>query len=173
MQETPQQYTQRMLNFSEGKNPLQLQQATAKKLAGLIKGKNKKQLTKPPAPGKWSVSQILAHLADAEIVVGWRLRQIIGANGAPIQAFDQDAWATTFNYAKRDPKQSLESFRAAREANVAMLKALPKSLWENYGVHQERGNESVSHIVRMMAGHDLNHLGQVERIVKARRVGKA
>jgi hypothetical protein len=173
VQETPQQYTQRMLNHSEGKNALQLQQAAPRKLAALIKGKTKKQLTKPPAPGKWSVGQILAHLADAEIVVGWRLRQVLGANGTPIQAFDQDTWASTFNYAKRDPRQSLESFRVLRETNVAMLKALPKNLWENYGVHQERGNESVTHIVRMMAGHDLNHIQQVERIVKAKRTGKA
>lgn len=169
MQETPQQYTQRMLSHSEGTNPLRLQQAAVKKLATLIKGKSKKQLTKRPAPGKWSVAEILAHLGDAEIVIGWRLRQILGNNGAPIQAFDQDVWASTFNYARRDPKQSLELFRSMREANLAMLKSLPPQLWNNYGVHQERGNESVTHIVRMMAGHDLNHIEQIERIVKAKR----
>ena len=168
MQETPQQYTQRMLNYSNGKDPLKLQQAAAKKLASLIKGKNKKQLTRQPAPGKWSVAQVLAHLADAEVAIGWRLRQIASTNGIQLQAFDQDVWATTFNYAKRDPKQSLESFRAAREANITMLKALPKNVWENYGIHAERGNESLIHVVRMIAGHDLNHIEQVERIVKAK-----
>ena len=173
MQETPQQYTQRMLSHSEGKNPLQLQQAAAKKLAALIKGKNKKQLAKQPAPGKWSVAQILAHLADAEIAIGWRLRQIAATNGVTLQAYDQDAWASTFDYAHRDPKQSLEAFRVLRDANVALLKGLPKNLWENYGIHQERGNESLTHVVRMIAGHDLNHIEQVERIVKAKRGGKA
>jgi hypothetical protein len=169
MQETPQQYTQRMLSHSEGKNPLHLQQAASKKLAALIKGKNKKQLSKQPAPGKWSVAQILAHLADAEIAIGWRLRQIAATNGVALQAYDQDAWASTFDYAHRDPKQSLEAFRVLRDANVALLKGLPKNLWENYGIHQERGNESLTHVVRMIAGHDLNHIEQVERIVKAKR----
>lgn len=83
------------------------------------------------------------------------------------QAFDQDAWAETFDYSKCDPKVSLETFRVLRENNLRMLKALPKDLWDNYGMHQERGKESISHIVAMFAGHDLNHLGQIERIVKA------
>jgi uncharacterized damage-inducible protein DinB len=169
MQETPQQYTQRMLSYSDGKDPLRLQAATAKKLAVLIKGKNKKQLTQRPAAGKWSVAEILAHLADAEIVLSWRLRQTLASNGVAIQPFDQDVWATTFNYAKQDPRQSLEKYRVLREGNLALLKTIPKPLWENYGVHQERGNESVAHVVRMVAGHDLNHLGQVERILKSKR----
>lgn len=169
LQETAQQYTQRMLSYSEGKDALQLQQAAARKLAALIKGKNKKQLSKQPAPGKWSVAEILAHLADAEIAIGWRLRQIASTNGIALQAFDQDGWATAFEYAKRDPKQSLENFRAVREANLTLLKALPKKAWENYGIHAERGNESLTHVVRMIAGHDLNHIEQVERIVKAKR----
>jgi len=119
-----------------------------------------------PAPGKWSVAEIAAHLADAEIAISWRLRQILSNNAIPIQAFDQDMWATTFDYAHRDPKQSLESFRTLRNANTALLKSVPRKLWENYGIHQERGNESVAHIVQMIAGHDLNHLQQIEKILK-------
>lgn len=166
MQETAQQYTQRLLGNVGGKEPLRVQRETAKKLATLIRRLNKKQLTRKPAPGKWSIAEILAHLGDAEIVGAWRLRHILCSNGAPIQAYDQDAWASTFDYARRDAKQSLEFFRMLRENNLAMLKALPKELWENYGQHQERGQESVTHIVRMFAGHDLNHLGQVEKIAK-------
>src|SRR5262245_36342891 len=168
MQETPQQYTQRMLSYAEGKEPLRLQAEAPKKLAALIKGKNKKQLTQRPAPGKWSVAEIMAHLADAEIVLSWRLRQTLSSNGVAIQPFDQEVWATTFDYAHQDPKQSLEKYRVLRESNLALLKRIPKPLWDNYGVHQERGNESVAHVVRMIAGHDLNHLGQVERILKAK-----
>src|SRR5882724_10016593 len=115
MQETAQQYTQRLLSYSEGKDALRLQQAAPKKLAALIKGKNKKQLSRRPAPGKWSVAEIAAHLADAEIVIAWRLRHILSSNGAPIQAYDQDSWASTFNYARRDPRRSLESFRTLRD----------------------------------------------------------
>ena len=169
MQETAQQYTQRMLSLSDGKEPLRLQSAAPGKFAALIKGKSKKQLTQRPAPGKWSVAEILAHVADAEIVLSWRLRQTIASNAVAIQPFDQDAWATTFDYAHRDPRQSLEQYRVLREVNLALLKRMPKPLWDNYGVHQERGNESVHHIVKMVAGHDLNHLGQVERILKGKR----
>lgn len=171
MQETPQQYIQRILGNIEGKEPLRVQRETAKKLAKAIRGLNKKQLTKKPAPDKWSITEILAHLADAEIVGAWRLRHILCSNGAPIQAYDQNAWASTFAYARRDAGHSLEFFRVLRENNLAMLKALPKELWENYGQHQERGRESVAHIVRMFAGHDLNHLGQVETIAKQLRKG--
>jgi hypothetical protein len=169
VQETPQQYTQRLLSYSEDKEPLTLQRAAPKRLAVLIKGKQKKQLMRRPAPGKWSIAEIVAHLADAEIVIAWRLRQILSVNGTPLQAYDQDLWASTFDYAHRDPRQSLESFRVLREGNLALLKTVPRAMWENYGMHQERGRESVEHFVRMVAGHDLNHLRQVEAILNGKR----
>ena len=166
MQETPQQYTQRMLNHSRGKEPLRLQQATPRKLAALTRGLSKKQLTRRPGPGKWSIAEILAHLADAELVVGYRLRLMLASNGTPIQAFDQDAWAETFSYNRRDPKTSLETFRTLRQNNLRLLSSVPRRLWENYGQHSERGKETVDHVMRMMAGHDLNHLQQLEKIAK-------
>lgn len=169
MPETPQQYTERLLSYTAGRQPLELQIAAPRRLAALLKGKNKRQLTQRPAPNKWSIAEIAAHLADAEVAISWRLRQVLGANAIPIQAYDQDLWAKTFNYARRDPKQSLEMFRVLRAANVALLKAAPRNLWDNYGVHQERGNESVNHMVRMVAGHDLNHLKQIEGIIKGHR----
>jgi uncharacterized damage-inducible protein DinB len=167
MQETPQQYIQRILGYIDGKDPLRVQQETAKKLQALIKPLNKKQLMQPPEPGRWSIAEILAHLADAELVGGWRMRLIVGHNGVPIQAFDQNVWAETFGYAQRDPAASLETFRVLRESNLSMLESLPKNLWENYGMHEERGKETITHIVRMFAGHDLNHLKQVENVSKA------
>lgn len=166
MQETPEQYIKRILGFVEGKDPLRVQRGTPKKLQTLIKPLSKKQLTQRPEPGKWSVGEILAHLADAELVGGWRMRLILGNNGVSLQPFDQNVWADTFAYARRDPAASLETFRVLRESNLAMLKALPKNLWGNYGMHQERGKETITHIVHMFAGHDLNHLGQIERIRK-------
>jgi len=87
MPETPQQYTQRMLAHSQGKDPLRLQQGTPRKLAALIKRLNKKQLAKRPAPAKWSIAEILAHLADAELVIGYRIRLILASNGTAIQAY--------------------------------------------------------------------------------------
>src|SRR6478672_1034112 len=151
MRETAQQYTQRMLGHSQGKDPLRLQQAAPRKLAALTKRLTKKQLTRRPAPGKWSIAEILAHLADAELVVGYRMRLILASDGTPIQAFDQDAWAGTFNCGGRDPKTSLETLSVLRENNLRLLSSVVRCLWKNYGEHQERGMECVDNIVRMMA----------------------
>jgi DinB superfamily len=169
MQETPQEYIQRILATLGGQTPLKVQAATPKKLARLIARAPSAKLRKRPAPGKWSAAEILAHLADSEIVVGWRMRQILGAPGTPIQAFDQDAWAAAGRYEKRDAKESLQQFRAVREANLALLKSLTPEQWKHHGMHAERGVETIEHITCMMAGHDLNHLAQVERIVAAKK----
>ncbi len=168
MTETPQQYTQRIISHVEGKKPLAVQASTAKKLARLIKGVPTSKLRKRPAPDKWSVSEIVAHLADAEIAIGWRLRLILGAPGTPIAAFDQDSWVTSLHYEKRDPRKSVEQFRVLREADLALLRSLTPQQWKHYGMHAERGQESIEHIVRLIAGHDLNHLGQIERILSAK-----
>ena len=165
MKETIQQYIQRVTGYVEGKQPLAVQAATAKKLERLIKGVPSSKLRKRPAPDKWSVTEILAHLADAEIVGGFRMRLILGAPGTPIVAFDQDSWVISGHYDKRDPRQSLEQFRVLRAGNLAMLKSLAPEQWKHYGMHSERGQETIEHIVRMFAGHDLNHLQQVERIL--------
>lgn len=165
MQETPQQYTQRITGYVEGRQPLAVQAATAKKLERLIKGVSPAKLRKRPGPDKWSVDEILAHLADTELVGGFRIRLILGAPGTPIVAFDQDAWVTSGHYGKRDPRKSVEQFRVVREANLSLLKSLTPEQWKHYGMHSERGQESVEHIVKMFAGHDVNHLQQIERIL--------
>ena len=167
MSETAQQYTQRILANAQGQDPLKLQSATPKKLARLVKGIPTAKMRKRPAPDKWSVAEILAHLADVEIVVGWRMRSILGAPGTPIQAFDQDAWVTAGHYAKRDPRKSIELHRVVREANLALLKSLSSDQWKHYGQHAERGQESIERIVGMIAGHDVNHLRQIERILRS------
>jgi hypothetical protein len=168
MNETPQQYTQRVVGYIEGKQPLAVQAATAKKLERLIKGVPTSKLRKRPAPEKWSVSEILAHLADAEIVGGFRMRLILGAPGTPVAAFDQDSWVTSGHYEKRDPRKSAEQFRVLREANLALLKSLTPEQWKHYGMHSERGQETIEHIVRMFAGHDINHMQQIERILSGK-----
>src|SRR5208282_3446261 len=104
MQETVEQYKQRMMSYVAGKEPLKVQAATDGKIEKLIKRVPKSKLGKRPAPGKWSVTEILAHIADTEIVTGYRMRSILGAPGTPIAAFDQDKWAEAENYAKRDPQ---------------------------------------------------------------------
>jgi hypothetical protein len=169
MQETAQQYTQRILNNIEGKDPLKTQATTAKTLGKLMKGAPAAKLRKRPAPDKWSVGEILAHLADAEIIVAWRLRSILAAPGTPIQAYDQDALAAARNYAKHDPRLSLEVFRSIRDANLHLYKSLSKEQWKHHGMHAERGEETIERILLMMAGHDINHTKQIEQILKAKK----
>jgi hypothetical protein len=165
MKETVQQYIQRVTGYVEGKQPLAVQAATAQKLERLIKGVSTSKLRKRPAPDTWSVSEILAHLADAEIVGSFRMRLILGAPGTPIAAFDQDSWVTSGHYEKRDPHKSLEQFRVLRATNLALLKSLKPEQWKHYGMHSERGQETIEHIVRMFSGHDINHIQQIERIL--------
>ena len=169
MKETVQAYVQRIQGKLAGQDPLKVQAATAKKLARLIKGASPAKLRKRPAADKWSVAEIFAHLADVEIAVSWRIRLILGAPGTPVQAFDQDAWVAAGHYAKRDARKSLEQFRVLRETNLALYKMLSPEQWKHYGMHAERGEESVERIVGMLAGHDINHLEQVERLLARKK----
>jgi hypothetical protein len=169
MNETPQQYIQRMTANVEGKQPLAIQAATPKRIERLIKGVPASTLRKRPAADTWSVSEILAHLGDAEIVIGFRMRLILGAPGTPMAAYDQNSWVTSGHYDQRDPRKSLEQFRAVREANLALLKSLTPEQWKHFGIHSERGRETIEHVVRMTAGHDINHLQQIERILPGKR----
>jgi DinB superfamily len=173
MPETVEQYIQRILGHVESKDALQVQRTTAGRMKKAIQGLTPKQLKWKPQPEKWSIAEILAHLADGEVVASWRFRSIIGQNGVSVQAYDQDAWAKAFNYLNRDAKLSLEVFRILREDNLAMLKSLPRETWENYGMHQERGKETVAQLARMFAGHDMNHALQVEGIVAQLKKNKS
>src|SRR5215472_2069278 len=139
MKETPAQYTQRVVGYTDGKKPLTIQAATAKQIGSLIKSTPNAKLRKRPAPEQWSVAEILAHLADAEIVGSFRMRLILGSPGTPVVAFDQDQWVTSGHYSKRDPRKSLEQFRVLRDANIALLKLLTPEQWKHYGMHSERG----------------------------------
>ena len=98
MNETAQQYTQRILAHTQDQDPLKVQAATPKRLDRLVKGVTTAKLRKRPAPEKWSVAEILAHLADVEIVIGWRMRSILGAPGTEVQAYDQNAWNASLHY---------------------------------------------------------------------------
>src|SRR6516162_11619422 len=168
MQETAEQYRQRLFSYVSGNDPLKLQAVAPAKLARLLKGVSPAKTRKRPAPGKWSIAEIVAHLADTELVGGYRLRAILGAPGGPIIGFDQDAWVTALHYDKRSLGKSLEQYRVLREANLALLKTLTPEQLKHHGIHSERGVESVETIVRMFAGHDLNHFQQIELILGAK-----
>ena len=169
MNETAQQYTQRILAHTQDQDPLKVQAATPKRLDRLVKGVTTAKLRKRPAPEKWSVAEILAHLADVEIVIGWRMRSILGAPGTEVQAYDQNAWNASLHYDKRDPRKDLIQQRVLREANLAMLKTLTPEQWKQFGTHSERGQESIERIVLMVAGHDLNHIQQIESVLTAKK----
>lgn len=169
MQETPQQYTERILGYLEGRDPMAVLAATPRQLARLIDGVSRKRLGRRPAPDRWSVTEILAHLADAELVYGVRIRFIIAASGTPIQATEQDEWSRVFEYAKQDPAHSLEALRVDRGQLIRLLKRLPRENWDRYyGMHSERGRETVTRVVELLAGHDLNHMRQIrEQLARA------
>jgi hypothetical protein len=169
MNETPQDYIKRLLGNVEGQDALKVQAGTAKKLERLIKGQALSKLRKRPAPGKWSAGEILAHLADTELVTGWRIRQILGSPGTPVQAYDQDAWAAACHYEKCDPRKAAAQFRMQREANLALLKTLTPEQWKHFGMHAERGKETIEHMIRLQAGHDINHVRQVERALAPKK----
>ena len=115
-----------------------------------------------PAPGKWSAAEIVCHLADCELVFGFRLRQTLAEDGPTIQPFDQDKWAAI--YPAVPAAQALEAFTAIRQWNLLMIrKALPAAAGRKM-THPERGTMTFQTIVETMAGHDLNHLGQLRRI---------
>lgn len=173
MAETAEQYIGRILGYVEEQDPVKVQRTTAARLKKFIQGLTAKQLKWRPEPAKWSIAEIIAHLADAEIVASWRMRSVIGENGITIQPLDQDAWASVFEYRDRDAHRSLELFRILRENNLAMLKEIPSKTWDNYGMHLERGKETIARLARMFAGHDTNHLLQVERIVRQLKAVKS
>ncbi len=165
MDETIAQYSARIAGYVKGKEPLAVQSETAGTLASLIAGLPNETLSQAKLPGKWSLAEILAHLADAELVSTWRYRQMIENNGGPLASFDQLLWARLGGYAEADPRGSLATFKALRQANLAMFQRLTPAEWERFGVHAERGKMTLLDLATQIAGHDLNHLAQVKQIL--------
>lgn len=168
MAETADQYIARMLGHVEGEDGLAVLAATAGRLKALLESTPRAAWTLPPQPGRWSAAAVLAHLADAEIVAGWRVRSILASDGTPLQPFDQDAWADAFKYEEVDPAESLATFSAARASLLSLLARVAPSRHGHHGVHAERGRETIGHLIRLYAGHDLNHVKQIEALVSRR-----
>ena len=162
--ETTGEYKQRILRYVDGADPLVLQSKAPNVLTALVEGLSTEQLDYRAASGKWSIREIVAHLADDELVGGYRIRLILSAPGTSIQAFDQDAWARTGRYSESDIADSLALYRALRFANLKLLQSLTAEEWDMFGVHAERGIESVRDIAMYFAGHDINHFRQIDSI---------
>jgi hypothetical protein len=146
-------------SYLDGRPVLDIIRATPAALQSLTAGLDAAAMDTPPAPGKWSVRGILAHLADCELVFGFRLRQALEKPGSVITPFDQDAWAT--RYSAYSAADALRTFLAMREWNVALLAAVSEAEYANTVTHPERGEMTFQVLVETIAGHDLNHLNRL------------
>ena len=133
-------------------------------LAVVLTGVYGEEMDFAVASGKWSIRQTMAHLADGELVGAQRFRQVIAEENPALGAFDQDAWARNLDYARRQPKQSLDSFRRLRAENYELLRALPESAFNRTGVHSERGPVSLAQLLETYATHAEDHARQMQNI---------
>jgi hypothetical protein len=163
--ETVSEYKARILSYVTGEDPLLMQAKAPGILASLVEGLSSEDLGRRPAPSKWSIREIVAHLADDELVGAYRIRLILSSPGTAIQAFDQGVWARTGRYSSTDVKESLVLYRTLRQQNLKLLYSLSAEEWDMFGVHAERGVESLRDIAMYFAGHDINHFRQIESIL--------
>ena len=132
-----------------------------------LRGVAEEALRRLEAPGKWSVTQVVQHLADSELVFGFRSRMILTEDRPALQGYDQDKWASLFHYGEASSERALAQLGVLRAANLAVLSRLGPSELERVGMHSERGPESLGHLMKLMAAHDLVHRRQVERVLAA------
>jgi hypothetical protein len=160
-------YAGAVLDLLGSRDPLAVIKDTPR-LAGLaIDGLTSDALRTPEASGKWSIAQVLQHLADSDLVWGWRVRLILSQDKPPITGYDQDLWAERLHYADADAHEALATFGVLRRDNVRLIERASPADLQRVGVHSERGEESVGYLVRLYAGHDLLHLNQLSRIRRA------
>ncbi len=147
-----------------GGDPLDVMAASPDRLRRLLRNLTEKQLSTKPAPGKWSIKEIVAHLADGEVILGSWYR-LIGAHEKPaIASYDQDAFVAKLGVGAAKTAELADDFAMARAVNLGLLDRLPESSWDRVGIHAERGEESIRTLVHMYARHDEHHLRQIETI---------
>lgn len=161
------QYAKAVLGLVADRDPIDILRDTPGAAARAVATLSPQQLKTPEAPGKWSIAGVLRHLADTDVVWGWRMRLILAQDRPPITGFDQDLWADRLDYANADPNESLEVFAVLRRDNLRLIERASADDLQRVGVHAERGEESAGYLVRLYAGHDLAHLAQIERIAKS------
>ena len=157
-------YLQQLADRLADADPIAVLGATPTRLVELAEASDPEAWAARPRPEAWSAAEVVAHLADVELGMGFRLRQAV-AGVAAAQSFDQDAWAR--RYARLDPALAVEAFRALRAWNLALLATFDLDDWLAIVDHPERGPESVDEVVRALAGHDLRHLDGLEALVGA------
>lgn len=155
-------YTERILGLLGERPPVTSLEETAGRVEAVSARLVPDRLDRSYAPGKWTAREILCHLADAELAVGFRLRQALAEDDHRIQAFDEKRWAN--RYPNLDGALAVRSFAATRQWNLCLIRTLSPADLARPALHPERGPEPVGQIIKMLAGHDLNHLAQLEQI---------
>jgi hypothetical protein len=170
MSESFDEYRTRVLGYLGTRDPVRVQAATPRRLERMLEGVSRRVLVRRPAPRKWCIAEIVAHMADAELAMGWRLRSMLAAPGVPLQWWDEHRWSEVCRYASIPVPRSLALFRALRAANLDLIRGVPpRRLTACYGVHERRGRQTMRDFVVLEAAHDLNHLRQVAAILGRRR----
>jgi len=159
------EYVPAILGLVGDADPMDVLGATHAALQRVVAEVPAAKLAAPEADGKWSVVGVLQHMADSELVWGFRLRMVLGQDRPRLTGYDQDQWATRLQYEKTDPAAAVEEFGVLRRANLRLLGRATPADFARVGVHAERGEESVAHMIRLYAGHDLLHLRQIDRLV--------
>lgn len=150
----------------EGRAPLAVLESTPEAVRALLAEIGDARLHAAPAPGKWSPAEIVCHLADCDIAFGFRMRQALAEDNPAVQPFDQQKWAA--HYAGIPAAEALGAFTALRRWNLRFLaSALPAGAGRLMA-HPERGPLTMQAFIELIAGHDLNHLGQLRRIAANR-----
>ena len=145
------------------RDPLAVLAETQEKIPAIAQELGPEGLKRSYGPSKWSAAQVLTHLADAEIAFGFRVRQIVSEPELPIQPFDENKWATHYDHA--DGAQAAQTFKVLRAFNLALFRQLTKEELQRASKHPDRGPEKADTVIRILAGHTLNHLAQLEKIV--------
>jgi hypothetical protein len=158
-------YVRALLDLLGSRDPFEVLAELHPWLTNQVHGIPDTVLRRAEKPGKWSVIEVIQHLADSDLVAGFRTRMILTEDRPPLQGYDQDRWASELGYRQVSLEQALEQVRALRTANLHLWQGLSPAQLERVGLHSERGPESVGHILRLMAGHDLVHRRQVDRIL--------
>jgi hypothetical protein len=158
------QYVQALMDLLGNRDPLKVQEELYDAIVSEVTGLEESALRRPEKPGKWSIVQVVQHLADSELVSGYRMRMILSHDRPAIQGYDQDAWANELGYNDVSLRDALEQLRVLRGLNLKLIRSLNQEQLTREGVHSERGPESVWKIAQMMAGHDLLHRNQIKRI---------
>jgi hypothetical protein len=158
-------YVRALLDLLGSQDPLAVLGELLPRLEHRTAGLDEAVLRRPERPGKWSVIEVIQHLADAELVTGFRTRMVLIEEQPELQGYDQDRWAQGLRYVDVPLDLALAQLRGLRAANLRLWRTLTPEQRQRTGLHSERGPESVDLIIRMMAGHDLVHRRQIDRIL--------